>query len=388
MVGPPRLSARSESAEGGSVGWLELLQDLVVVAAVLVLFEGLVNGVVGLWWGWYAAALVAVYLLWLADVVVVNGFPGTSLARQIVSMIWMAGLVTAATGALWQNWQPEWVLCLGVAIVLASTATTYILTAVAQPHPVPVLWQAGTFLAAGAVIAAIAAISSTEVAQVLLPASIIVGVLIAPVFLARSLLDIDSLRAGHLSERFGQLVLIMLGESFLEIVIGVRQEEDFRPSLAIFAALVVFLLWRAYFLLLLPSGPPRTRGRLAAWIIAHGVLVVGFGFAAASAGRWATSDDMGFDTYGWASTGVAAISVGVAYLGIAAVAATVGGTRILGVYVVGALTLLATWLILGATGIEDPWSALPLAAVMIIVNLVATRRMMPARNREDVSPAP
>lgn len=388
MVGPPRLPLRSESAEGSSVGWMELLQDLVVVAAVLVLFEGLVSGVNGLWWVWFAAALVALYLLWLADVVVVNGFPGGSLPRQIVSMVWMAGLVTAATGALWQNWRPEWVLCLGVALVLASTAATYIITAVAQPHPVPVLWRGGTFLAAGALIAAIAAVTPPGVAQVLLPASIVVGVLIAPIFLARSLLDMGALRRDHLSERFGQLVLIMLGESFLEIVIGVRQGEEFRPSLVIFAALVVFLLWRAYFLLLLPEGPPRTRGRLAAWILAHGVLVVGFGFAAASAGRWATSDDMGFDTYGWASTGVAAISVGVAYLGIAAVAATVGGVRILVVYGVGALSLLATWLILGRVGLEDPWSALPLAGVMIIVNLVATRRLAPARNREDVSPAP
>ncbi len=112
------------------MSWVELLQDLVVVATVLVLFEGLVKGLEDSWWIWYAAALVAVYLVWLAEVVVVNGFPRSNLMRQIISMVWMTGMVIAATGVLWENWSPGWALCVVVSIVITATSAHYFFSSI------------------------------------------------------------------------------------------------------------------------------------------------------------------------------------------------------------------------------------------------------------------
>ena len=383
---------RSESAQvpDHSVSWVELLQDLVVVATVLVLFEGLVKGLEDSWWIWYAAALVAVYLVWLAEVVVVNGFPRSNLMRQIISMVWMTGMVIAATGVLWENWSPGWALCVGVAIVLTATSAQYFFSSIPSRGnsdvPVARMRSAAAMVLVGAVLAALAAVSPTGVSDVLLLISVVIGVLVPPLLLAGVLLDFHRLRESHLSERFGQLVLIMLGESFLEIVLGVREGGQFRPWLTVYTAIVVFTLWRAYFLLLLPAGPPRHHRRFIAWIGAHAVLVVGFGFAAASAGRWATSSDAEFESLGWTNMGVAGISVASAYVGIAAVAVAVNRRRVAGIYLLGAAGVTVITALLSREGILGPWGTVPLVIVLIGVNLIATRWWSSPAQRTNVGP--
>jgi low temperature requirement protein LtrA len=68
----------------------------------------------------------------------------------------------------------------------------------------------------------------------------------------------------------------------LEIVLNIERGGT-TTVLAVGAAVAVtFLLWRAYFIYVMPAGLPSTLNRLRGWTAAHLVVVVGIGLTSAS----------------------------------------------------------------------------------------------------------
>jgi low temperature requirement protein LtrA len=93
----------------------------------------------------------------------------------------------------------------------------------------------------------------------------------------------DILDREHLSERLGQIVIIVLGESFMSLVTALGGRSTIpNPLFFVITFLVVFAIWTLYFSSVLPAGPPHGIGRLRAWLMTHWLLL--FGAVAAAAG--------------------------------------------------------------------------------------------------------
>jgi len=84
----------------------------------------------------------------------------------------------------------------------------------------------------------------------------------------------DALDWHHLDERFGLIVIIVLGESFLTLLAGLSSLGSIpRPGFFVLTIVVAYCLWALYFSSVQVHGAPRTVGRLRLWMIGHAVLV-------------------------------------------------------------------------------------------------------------------
>ena len=349
------------------VGWLELLQDLVIVVLAMSLFSGLQFGWGSSWTLWYLVAIVYVFGAWAAWVLASNRFPDDGIVVQLLTMVWIVGAMVAATGTLWHGWSTEETLCGGMALVFLALALRY---AYAGLH-----WadsRRATSLGAGlsltaAVILGIGTFTAPYVAMAVGPAIGLVGILVV---FPRLLPPGATISTHHLQERLGQFVLILLGDTFLEMALNKERGGEFSFAGVVLAATAVFLLWRVYFIHVLPSGPPASVRRMQGWLLLHLPLIIGVGLTSVTLATNAVplpasvveelqaySEDVGFFT-----------SLGVAYLGFAAVAAVSTGWRDRTTRVLAALGIV--FLILHFLPVEDSIS-LSQAAIGALVLMVA-----------------
>jgi low temperature requirement protein LtrA len=264
-----------------TVSWLELLQDLIMVVLAVALFNGLQYGWGTSWVWWYFFAILAAYGSWVSWVLVNNRFPETGLFAQATTILWIYGALLAAGGSLWENWLSTRTLNLGLAVSFAALAVRH--TAIAV-----------RYRGARASSAAAAGLSFGATFVLLLGAKGIVpeylamgcGPLVALVGLLvvypRMLPPSVVINVDHLSERFGQFVLILLGDGLLEIVLNIERGGTTTVLAVGVAVAMTFLLWRAYFIYVMPAGLPSTLNRFQVWTAAHLVVVVGIGLTSAS----------------------------------------------------------------------------------------------------------
>ena len=273
-------AAEGAPAEHTGVSWLELLQDLVFVVLALSLFGGLHNAWGSSWVLWYAVAILYVYGAWVAWVLLNNRFPLPGVSAQVFSAVWIAGTLVAATGTLWDNSSSPDTLAGGLALSIAALGGAYAMAA----HRHPSARTAARFASAVSLLAAAALAISvfTPIDSEWLVAAAPAVALIALLGIYPRLLPDDAvIHRDYLQERFGQLVLILMGDALLETVLNVSIGASLSlPGLAL-AVAVLFLLWRTYFLRVLPAAPPSSQGRLNVWMLAHLVVVIGVGFSAA-----------------------------------------------------------------------------------------------------------
>jgi low temperature requirement protein LtrA len=142
-------------------------------------------------------------------------------------------------------------------------------------------------LAAGALVLVVGALLPDGLAVDLVPWILAAGLLIASVPVltvgVRRVLADTRLHSGHLSERMGQLVMIVLGEAFVSLVLRVGGVSGIaRPVFLVVTFIAVFAIWLLYFTTVLPSGVPTTPGRLRLWLGAHWLLMLGGGGMAAA----------------------------------------------------------------------------------------------------------
>jgi low temperature requirement protein LtrA len=131
-----------------------------------------------------------------------------------------------------------------------------------------------------AVVLAIGSFFSSQ--QVALVPGLCLGIALAlallPMFtvlLGRACSD-GRLDREHLGERMGQLVIIVLGESFVRLVLALHREEEIpSPVFLVLTFVVVYCLWVIYFRGVLPAGVPSTAGRVRTWLAAHYLFMLG-----------------------------------------------------------------------------------------------------------------
>jgi low temperature requirement protein LtrA len=103
---------------------------------------------------------------------------------------------------------------------------------------------------------------------------LVIGVALGPYLALR--VRSHEIRDEHLGERMGQLVLILLGESFLKVALAVAKGHG-RPEYILLGAafFIVFSMWALYFNSAITGLVPQSIGRLRVWLLGH--LVVGVG---------------------------------------------------------------------------------------------------------------
>lgn len=296
--------ADEDSAGAHRVGWFELFFDLVVAAAIV--FGTHVYAQEPSWGlgVWMAITLAVLVFLWLLTSLHHNLLPGDDPVRWLLVLGEMLAMIVAVLSEERDGGLPD---SLGFASLSAAFAFIALLYVRAPRHsprlPDPVVRVVWRSLAAGAIILFAGVfipdggIGGVDVAQWILAAGLLVAVVpVLTVGVSRVIAHAHPSRE-HLIERMGQLVMIVLGESFVSLVLRLGEMPNVpRPIFLFLTFVVVFAIWLVYFTTVLPSGMPTTPARFRLWLGATWLLMLGG--SGAAAGMAALTVDAGGATAG------------------------------------------------------------------------------------------
>ena len=272
---PPRLRVAEGDGQPRRATWLELLYDLVFVAAVAELGNQL-TGQLG--WGdlaRFTALFVPVWWAWVGQTFYANRFDSDDLGHRllaVVQMVAVAALAASVQDATGQR---------AATFVLAYVAIRLVLVAqylrvrrhVPEARPLVGRYVSGFLLAAGLWLCSLA---------VPPPGRYLVWAVATVVDLATPLTS-RHLQAAmppqpqHLPERFGLFIIIVLGESVAGVVFGLSAQPAWRPATLAAAGLAMLLamsLWWLYFENLRESVVRRLLVAGQVWVYAHLPLAV------------------------------------------------------------------------------------------------------------------
>jgi low temperature requirement protein LtrA len=270
------------------VGWFELFYDLVIVAAVGYSAHTFAHHPTWALGCWIAAWTLIMYVLWLLTALNHNLYPGDHAWRRVLGLVQMLALVVAALGTVSDEGLPNAVGFAGLAVAFGSVGAMYALAlrgAGGDTRDIRLIGGSST-VAALILLLGLALPDDAEWTLTGTPTWIIaigVGAAAVPLFgvsIGRLAPRIDG---EHMCERLGQLVIIVLGESFVSLVSALGGLPSIpNPLFFVITFLVVFSIWTLYFLSVVPAGVPRAPLRLKGWILTHWLLM--FGAVGAAAG--------------------------------------------------------------------------------------------------------
>lgn len=258
--------------------WFELFYDLVVVAALVNgchLIEGSPTPELGAWLG---ATLAVMLVLWMLTALHANLYKSDDWPRRTLILIQMFSIALAILAI---GRKPESLsdrigfVALGVAFL--SIALLYALSDdVRYRSEARLVTRAmglgGLILIVGAPFVDYA----PGVEQILFTAGALVGCV--PVYwtLLGRVVRQRHVDAGHFAQRLGELLVIVLGESFVEVLIRLDGYVHIpNPPVLVAAFLITFATWAFYFTIIEPRGLPRSVGPLRLWFFFYFFLIFG-----------------------------------------------------------------------------------------------------------------
>jgi low temperature requirement protein LtrA len=272
-------SAPFDKASSQRVSWFELFYDLVLVAAISQAGKVFVKEPTWAMTGLIGASILVLFGIWLLTTMSYGLFRRDTAWRRVLLLIQMFGVVVAAL-SLSKTGLPAWAGFAALAMVVATQTFSYVrFTRVDAPTRVSlriVVWS--TALAA-AIFALAAAILSTASADNSALVSILAlvaggGVMLAPIIWRVAPGVLSSIDLHHLDERFGLLVIIVLGESFINLVSNVGTLGSIpNPVAFLLAFLIAYALWAIYFTSVQAYEMPSTIWAFRLWICAHLLFV-------------------------------------------------------------------------------------------------------------------
>lgn len=282
-MAPPVLRAVSKDQHGVRVSWFELFYDLVVVASVS---HGSHLYIEHPTWGmgtWLGASLVMLMTFWLLTTISHNVYPGDDITRRFLVIVQMVALIAASLSlGRGDEGLPDSVGFVALAIAFASIALVY--WRCGRQHPessavarvvAPWALEAAGIMAVGAFLPSNGAVISNPIAWAF-ALGLLCGIVPLLFFVLTHRTTSEQIDATHLSERMGQLVLIVLGESFVSLIFSLSGESEIpNPLYFLLDFIVVLAIWTLYFTGVLPAGVPTTAGRLRAWLGMHVILIFG-----------------------------------------------------------------------------------------------------------------
>jgi low temperature requirement protein LtrA len=280
------VEGRSTAHQG--VGWFELFYDLVIVAVVgyaAHTFAAHPSWALGFW---IAAWTLIMFVLWLMTALINNLRPGDHPWRRLLVLVQMLALVVAALGTVADEGLSNSAGFAGLAVAFGSVSMMYAIAVRDSGTDLPGIRVVGWSAGAGSLVLLLGLLLPDDADWTLggaPPWILAVGVGLAAVPLFGPVVSrvAERIDGHHLGERLGQLVIIVLGESFLSLVSALGGRSSIpNPLFFVLTFAVVFSIWTIYFSSVLPAGLPRGSGRLRAWLLTHWLLM--FGAVGAAAG--------------------------------------------------------------------------------------------------------
>lgn len=273
------------------VGRFELFYDLVVVASVS---YGSKIYVARPTWGtgtWLFMSLVVLMTFWLLTTLSHNLFPREDAVRRLLVLVQMMGIIVASL-ALGRSdgGLPDAVGLAALAVSFTSIALVYLRcwrqggTSAARILTLS-SFAAASVMVCGFLVARFGSSSAEPSLIWILLLGLACGVLPMLFLVLNQRTSAKEIDNEHLAERMGQLILIVLGESFISLIFDLSGLTSIpNPLYFVIDFAVVFSIWTVYFSGVLPCGVPHSAWRLRAWILLHCLLMFG---AIAAAGSFA-----------------------------------------------------------------------------------------------------
>lgn len=272
------------------VGWFELFYDLIIVAAVYYFGHALISDPTWIMGSWIAVTVAITFVLWLLTSLSLNVFPADDARRRLLVLVQMIALVLAALSSGHEKGLSNATGMVSLAVAVGSISGVYLIAARSATVGRDVARMIGIVTAIAGVVLLVGAFASPDERWSIggpapwllaLAMGAVAVVLFGPALgrLARS----GAVDREHLGERLGQLVIIVLGESFISLISALSDQAVIpNPVFLVLTFLVVFSIWAVYFSSVLPSGVPTAPDRLRAWLLVHLLLL--FGAISAAAG--------------------------------------------------------------------------------------------------------
>jgi low temperature requirement protein LtrA len=247
-IRPPKLRTAEETEEGDRhATWMELFFDLVFVAAV-----GRLAHVLGEHVGWagvgaYVVLFVPVWWSWIGATFYADRFDTDDLADRVLTLAQMAAAVAMAVNVDHALDSSGAAFALSYAAFRVILVVQYLIAARHAPEARALSRRWAVGFAIAAVLWAASALVPAPLRYWLWGAGILVD-LLTPVTAGRIHKDVPT-DTTHLPERFGLFIIIVLGESIVNVVATLDRKVWGVPAAAsAFLALVVaFSLWWIYF---------------------------------------------------------------------------------------------------------------------------------------------
>ena len=265
------------------VGWFELFYDLVVVAAVVhgsnVFAEepSLGNGF------WLAITLLILFALWLLTILSFNTVRRESSVRRVLTLVQMLALIVASLSTSRDGGLSDATGFFWLAVAFGALALTYLLLPTKDAEGRRSARMTALFTGLAAVVFLIGSFVPESDASLFAnpyPYLLAMGLalVIVPIVVSAlpSLMRRGQLDREHLAERLGQLVIIVLGESFVKLVLTLGKLKTIpNPFFFALTFAVVYCIWLIYFRSVLPAGVPESTRRLRWWLGGHYLLTFG-----------------------------------------------------------------------------------------------------------------
>jgi low temperature requirement protein LtrA len=272
-------SAPFDEAPSQRVSWFELFYDLVLVAAISQAGKVFVKEPTWAMTGLIGSGILVLFGIWLLTTMSYGLFRRDTAWRRLLLLIQMLGVVVAAL-SLSKTGLPAWAGFVALAMVVATQTFIYArFTRVDAPMQGSlriVVWSTAVAAAIFALAAAVLSTASADDWVLVSPLALVVGggVMLLPIIWRVTPGVLSSIDLHHLDERYGLLVIIVLGESFINLVSNVGSLGSIpNPVAFLLAFFVAYALWSIYFSSVQAYKMPATNWAFRLWICAHLLFV-------------------------------------------------------------------------------------------------------------------
>lgn len=266
-------------ASSQRVSWFELFYDLVLVAAISQVGKVYVKEPTWAMTCLIAASVVVLFAIWLLTTVGYGLFRRETAWRRVLLLIQMLGVVVAAL-SLSKTGLPGWAGFIAIAVVVITQTLIYAgLTRVSAPMQGSlrvVVWSTSIAVVIFALAATFMLLASVDNTNLVATLALIAGgaVILVPLIWRVMPGVLPSIDLHHLDERFGLLVIVVLGESFINLVSNLGTLGSIpNPIAFLLAFLIAYALWSIYFSSVQACEIPTHAWAFRLWVIAHLLFV-------------------------------------------------------------------------------------------------------------------
>ncbi len=262
------------------VTWMELFYDVVIAASMLLIYGSLAKHLSWPEFFWLSAIALVVFAAWLSTTLIYNQLPADTTWRRLFVIVQMITVVYAVAAMETSDRVDDdvGIIALGIAMLILAAmweAGHRSSRDISQPYR----RQAAAFVIGAAFLLSAVFLPDSLNAEVFIIGALIGFVPMFVSFVPR-LCAASSIDMHHLVERLGGLVLIMLGETFLEMSVLFTKGGNPRIFGVLLVLVLLTIVWWQYFTYVASRPVTPSVKRLGFFLLGHALLVLGLGSAA------------------------------------------------------------------------------------------------------------